>query len=180
MKIRSLLSLFRSVRIKKFDKGELLINQGSTEKEVFFIRKGLVRSYYTNKKLEDITFQLYPEYNALVNIHALLFDEPSKFIYEAYEPTKAYIISYEALMELTSKNSDLLEMNRRFIGRKALKQVFQRVESFVCQSPEERYEKYVRDYPNIINRAPDKYIANVLGITPVSLSRIRNRISTKK
>jgi DNA-directed RNA polymerase subunit F len=61
-----------------------------------------------------------------------------------------------------------------------MRQAFQRVESFVFLSPEERYQKYVEDHPNIINRAPDKYIANILGITPVSLSRIRSRIASKR
>lgn len=181
MNIISLLSLLRRVKIKSFKKGEILIKKGATKKEVFFIRKGLVRSYYINENnADEITFQLYPEYNAVVNIHPVLFQEPSKFIYEAYEPTKVYAIDYTNLMDMTSKNPDLLEINRTFIGKKALKIAFQRVESFVFLSPEERYEKYIKDYPNLINRAPDKYIANVLGITPVSLSRIRNRIASKK
>lgn len=180
MNIKSLLSLLRNVQIKTFNKGEVLIKQGSTNKEVFFVRKGLVRSYYINEKLDEITFQLYPEYNAVVNIHAILFEEHSKFIYEAYEPTKAYTIGYSSLMEMTSKNPNLLEINRRFICKRAMKQAFQRVESFVFLSPEERYEKYAQDYPSIVNRAPDKYIANVLGITPVSLSRIRSRIASRK
>jgi len=47
-------------------------------------------------------------------------------------------------------------------------------------SPEERCLKYVSDYPNLVNRVPDKYIANVFGITPVSLSRSRMRIAAKK
>ncbi|MBK8659738.1 MAG: hypothetical protein IPN22_12925 [Bacteroidetes bacterium] len=47
-------------------------------------------------------------------------------------------------------------------------------------SPEERYLKFIQKYPDLLNRVPNKYIANVLGITPVSLSRIRKRISTKK
>jgi hypothetical protein len=67
-----------------------------------------------------------------------------------------------------------------YIGKSIMKQAFQRVESFVFLSPEERYQKYIQDYPNVINRAPDKYIANVLGITAVSLSRIKGRIASKK
>ncbi len=64
--------------------------------------------------------------------------------------------------------------------QRGMKQAFQRVESFVLLSPEERYLKYMQDYPSVINRAPDKYIANVLGITPVSLSRIKGRITAKR
>jgi hypothetical protein len=44
-------------------------------------------------------------------------------------------------------------------------------------SPEERYIKFVRDKPDIINRVPGKYLATLLGITPISLSRIRRRMA---
>lgn len=182
MTIKSLLSLLRHVTIKSIDKGDILIAKGETKKDIFFIRKGLIRSYYTqeNETADELTFQLYPEYHVVTNIHTLLFEEPSKFTYQALEPSKVYVIDYDAFIEMTAKNPKLLEMNRAFLGKKAMKLAFQRVESFVFLSPEERYIKYVKDYPNVINRAPDKYIANVLGVTPVSLSRIRNRIASKK
>lgn len=180
MNLKSLLGLLRNVTIVSFEKGETLIEEGETKKEVFYIRKGLIRSYATDDMEDEITFQLYPEYHVVANLHALLFNEPSKFSYQALERTKTYSIDYDYFMEMTSKNPKLLEINRMYIGKRAMKQAFQRVEAFVFLSPEERYKRYVNDYPNVINRAPDKYIANVLGITPVSLSRIRKRIATKK
>ena len=181
MKIGSVIALVRNTTTKYFSKGEELIPAGVTGYEVFFVRKGFIRSYYYNEdKLEEITFQLYPEYSVVINLHGALFEEPSKFSYQAIEDTKVYKTDYTSLMDLTSKNPELLELNRKYIGKRAIKQAFQRVESFVFMSPEERYLKYINDYPNIVNRAPDKYIANVLGITPVSLSRIRSRIAAKK
>jgi len=146
-----------------------------------FIRRGLVRSFVMDiDKLEEITFQLYPENSIAINLHSILFDEPSKFTYKAIEDTKVYQIDYSSFLELSSKDRELLELNRKYIGKKAMKQAFQRVESFVFLTPEERYVKFVKDYPNLVNRTPDKYIANVLGITPVSLSRIRSRLTQKK
>ena len=180
MNIRNLLALLRNVTVESYEKGEILIQKGATKKVVFFIRKGLIRSYFKNEKGDEITFQLYPEYHVLGNVHSIFFGKPSKFTYQALEQTKVYAIDYVSFLEMTSKNSNLLEINRRYLGKRAMKQAFQRLESFVLLSPEERYLKYMNDYPNIINRAPDKYIANVLGITPVSLSRIRKRISSKK
>ncbi|MCI4668826.1 MAG: Crp/Fnr family transcriptional regulator [Bacteroidia bacterium] len=180
MKIVNLLSILRKVTIKSVPKGEILIHPGTSTKDIFFIRKGMVRSYYANGIEEEITFQLYPEFHMVVNIHAMLFDEPSQFYYQTLEPSKVYTIDYNSFMEMASKDPELFEMNHRFIGKKAMKLAFKRVESFVFLSPEERYQKYVKDYPNVINRAPDKYIANILGITPVSLSRIRKRLATKK
>jgi CRP-like cAMP-binding protein len=180
MNIRSWLKLLRNVSIRSIKKGEILIPEGATNKDVYFIRKGLIRSYASDDMEDEITFQLYPEYHAIINLHSLLFNEPSKFSYQALEDTKIYAVDYDSFIEMTSKNPKLLEINRLYLGRTAMKQAFQRVESFVFLSPEERYKKYVKDYPNVINRAPDKYIANVLGITPVSLSRIRKRIATKR
>ena len=66
------------------------------------------------------------------------------------------------------------------ILRKMIFKVKERLETFVLLNPEERYLKFIKDFPDLTNRVPDKYIANVLGITPVSLSRIRKRISSKK
>lgn len=180
MSLKSVLALLRNVTLTSIKKGEICIPKGYIKKDIFFIRKGLIRSYHTNEEGEEITFQLFPENHVFGNVHSLLFNEPSKFTFQALEHTKAYAVDYQSFIEITSKNPGLLDANRTFLGNRAMKQAFQRVESFVFLSPEERYLKYIKDYPNVINRAPDKYIANVLGITPVSLSRIRNRIATKK
>jgi CRP-like cAMP-binding protein len=180
MNIRSWLSLLRHVTIKSFDKGEIIIQKGATKKEIFFIRKGLIRTYFTNEKLEEITFNLFPEHHFFTNVHAVLLDEPSHFTYQALERTKVYSIDYDAYFRVVANNPNLLDLKKKYLGKRVLKQAFQRIESLVLLSPEERYKKYMQDYPNVIGRTPDKYIANVLGITPVSLSRIRNRIASKK
>lgn len=180
MNIKILLALLRNVSIKSFDKGEILIREDSTKKDVFFIKKGLVRSYVVDEDANEITFQIYAEYQVFTNVKAVLFNEPSKFNYQALERTKVYAIEYNVFLELTSQNAELLELNRSYFGKKITQRAFQRVESFVFLSPEERYQQFVKDNPKLIHRVPDKYIANVLGITPVSLSRIRSRISKKR
>lgn len=176
---KMLLSLFRHLTIKSVKKGELLIQKGSTEKRLFFIRKGLIRSYATNEKMEEVTFQLFAEHHIFGNVHAVVFGEPSRFDFQALEPTKVYTVEHEPFQKMLSKNPHLFDFHRTYLSKIVMKQAFGRVESFVFLSPEERYQKYLQDYPNIIDRAPDKYIAHVLGITPVSLSRIRNRIAKK-
>ena len=182
MKIGNLLSLIRNVKSQSFSKGEILIQKGSSRKELYFIRKGLVRSYSeaVTADEEEITFQLFPENYVLGNFHSIFLQEPSKFCYQALEQTHVYSVLYDSFMEAIDQNPTLVGFSRRFLGKRVVKQAFHRVESFVFLTPEERYKKYMKDYPNVINRAPDKYIANVLGITPTSLSRIRKRIATKK
>ncbi|MEL7124235.1 MAG: cyclic nucleotide-binding domain-containing protein, partial [Bacteroidota bacterium] len=113
MNYKSLLGLLRTVRIKSFEKGEFLIPEGCTKTEVFLIRKGLVRSYFVQKSGHEITFQLYPETYLLTNVHSLLFDEASKFTYEALEPTKAYVMDYANFIKVTSQNPNFSELSQR-------------------------------------------------------------------
>lgn len=179
MKVKNLLSLLRSVKITVVQKGEVIIADGSISKNIYFIRKGLLRSYLINENGSETTFQLYAESNFFSNTHAILFNEKSRFNYQALETSKLYAIDYESLLEITSRDPELLQLHRSFFGKRVIQQVFQRLESFTFLSPEERYEKFIKDNQNLIQRVPDKYIANVLGITPVSLSRIKNRIAKK-
>ena len=180
MNIKFLYKLLRNLSSKTFEKGEVIIIEGDKMNNVFYIRLGLVRSYLINDKGEEITFQLFAERQIFGNVHSILFNETSKFTFETLEKTKVYFTDLKTFQDLSTSNSDFLKIDKGIFGRQILKQAFQRIDSFVFLSPEKRYQQYLKDYPHIINRVPDKYIANVLGITPVSLSRIRKRISKKK
>ena len=180
MKLLSFLSVLRNSKSRTFEKGVTIIEEGSKENQVFFIRKGLVRCFFVNEKGDEITFQLFPEHRVVLNFHTLLFNKPSKFEFQTLERTRVYQIDEQYFQSALVKNPKLLESSRQFIFRKNLQQVYERVESFVLLSPEERYLRYCKEYPGVVNRAPDKYIASILGITPVSLSRIRKRITSKK
>lgn len=170
--------LLNAAKSGSFAKGEYLITEGSTNNEVFYIREGLVRCFHVNEKGEEITLALVVEHQLVASSDLILFQQPSRFYFEALENVSTFSINYDILQEIVSKNR-ALEANRKHILQKLIKSLHIRVESFVLYSPEKRYQKFILDNPTLINRVPDKYIANVLGITPVSLSRIRKRISQK-
>ncbi len=182
MKFKNLVVLIRNLQIRTFEKGEIIIPLRSERADLFYVRKGLIRSFREseNPDEEETTFQLFPEHHISGNLHAIFLDEPSKFSYQALERSKVYLIDFTTFNQEASKNPELGMFSRQFVGKRIVKQAFHRIESFVFLSPEERYIKYIKDNPNLINRAPDKYIASVLGITPTSLSRIRKRLASKK
>ncbi len=84
MNLKSLYLLLRNVKIKSFKKGEIIITQYSLDKSLFYIRKGIVRCYITSEKVDEVTFQLFAETNVFTNIHAVLFNEPSKFLLSSH------------------------------------------------------------------------------------------------
>lgn len=80
MKLKNLYKLIRNSKIKSFDKEDAIIAVNSKEKNIFFIRKGIVRSYIINEKGEEVTFQVYAETNIFTNVHSILFNEPSNLL----------------------------------------------------------------------------------------------------
>lgn len=95
------------------------------------------------------------------------------------EDTDLLEIDYDALQDLL-ENIPKLESTRKYFLMNMLAESMNRVESLILLSPEDRYRQLVEQKPNIINRVPNKYIATFLGITPVSLSRLRRRMATRR
>lgn len=173
------LSLLRAAGTERIKRRTTLIEQGSKSTKVYFLRKGLVRAYHIKDNGEEITFDLIPEHHLAANIDFIVSGLPSNLNFETFEDCEFYTLNYDVLESIVSNNPKL-EANRKFFLRKLLMQSKERIESFVLMNPEERYLKFLKDFPGLSNRVPDKYIAQVLGITPVSLSRIRGRIASRK
>jgi CRP-like cAMP-binding protein len=171
--------LIKSAKSKSFKKKDTIIKEGALKTDVYFLRSGLVRAYCINEKGDEITFGLIAENQILTNIDVVLFEQPSRFYYECLEDTKTFSIDFDTVQNII-ENNPKLERNRKFFARNAMKKMLQRLETFVLMNAEERYEDFIKNNPTLSNRVPDKYLANVLGITPVSLSRIRARIVNKK
>ena len=171
--------LLKTAKSTSFKKKEIIFEEGSKDTQIYFLREGLVRMYHIKENGEEITFSLIPENNVVANFDFIATEKPSPFYYETLENCSFFRIDYQVLDNIVSKNANL-EANRKYFLRKMIFKVKERLETFVLLNPEERYLKFIKDFPDLTNRVPDKYIANVLGITPISLSRIRKRISSKK
>ncbi len=131
------------------------------------------------KEGEEKTLFFFKEGMIAGSIESYLTQTPSELILEALEDTELLAISGEGLQELYdlsikfSKAGLLLTQHR-------LATLMKFFTSFVFDSPEARYQEFQKNHPDLIQRVPQHIIASFLGITPVSLSRIRKRISNPK
>jgi CRP-like cAMP-binding protein len=155
-----------------------LLEYGKVANHFYFINDGLLRLYGHNKG-EEKTLFFFKENMVAGSIESYLTHTPSELILEALEDTQLLVITGEGLEELYdtsikfSKAGLLLTQHRLA----ALMKFFT---SFVFDSPEARYQDFLKNHPDLIQRVPQHIIASFLGVTPVSLSRIRKRISNQK
>ena len=172
-------NFLQHTRIVKLNAGEIFLEQGSRKSNIYFVKQGLIRSFLVNEKGEEITNRLRCENQAMSCYEIDLLNEPSRFNLQALEPTELIVMDVKTMQQIVHGNPKL-EPGLRFFVNSSFVEALQALDDFMLLSPEQRYLKFVKKYPELLNRVPNKYIANVLGITPVSLSRIRKRITTKK
>lgn len=151
----------------------ILLNEGEISTHAHIIRKGCLREWF-NKDGKEITFQFFFEGQAVASIDSFLNNQPSLYTIESIEPSIIYSIGkdkFEEIYHLFPEFKDRFQelMYQRFRNYANL------FLSRIKDSPKERYEDLIQNHPQIIKRVPQHYIASYLGITPTSLSRIRNR-----
>ncbi|SDE33058.1 cAMP-binding domain of CRP or a regulatory subunit of cAMP-dependent protein kinases [Mucilaginibacter pineti] len=177
LSITDAIALFKLAQTKKLAAGDIYIHQNSNYQKVAFIKKGLIRMYQLKPSGDEVTLMLRWENKFIASHDSIILQQPSRFIYQALEDTVLMEIDYRKAQPLMENTPKLSALRNEFLLA-MLAESMHRVESFIMLSPEERYLQLVREKPDIVNRVPDKYLATLLGITPVSLSRIRKRIAT--
>jgi CRP-like cAMP-binding protein len=142
-----------------------------------FLVSGSVR-YYHIINGEDITSYFSFEQEFTSSYKSFLTRTPTITYIQALEETRLINISYDAFQQMLSNPILGHKMERfgRLVAEHYLCCYEDRVASFITQSPEERYLQLLQTGRDILQRMPQHYIAHFLGITPVSLSRIRKRI----
>jgi len=160
---------------REVPKGYKIVEYNEKTTEWYFLNKGCVRFYYIKDNGEEVTGFFFTENMFFTSIESFLSEQPSLQVFEALEPCELMVLNKNDLEELYNV---FPKMN--LFARKLLEERFinaQRVvASFILLKPEERYFRMFQSNPEILNRVPQHTLATYLGITAVSLSRIRNRI----
>ncbi|HYH15700.1 MAG TPA: Crp/Fnr family transcriptional regulator [Flavisolibacter sp.] len=164
-------ALLLNIQYKQFPKNHELLRIGQVSHYLYFIHTGLARIYYYFNEL-DVTTYFAMDNQFLGGIESLFTQQPSEKGIQLLEDSDVYFISYAAFEQLCLQHHVIERAGRKMaiyaflIGQK-------RIESLRFHDARQRYEALEKQYPGISNRAPLKYIASYLGITQVSLSRIR-------
>lgn len=167
-------SLFKE---KTYKKGDFFLADGQICKQVGFVNKGLMR-YYINHDGEEKTYAFSQENQYICNYESFIPQSPSSKIIQALEDSELLVISHSDLQLLYAN----VREGERF-GRIAIEMVFLQmlkdITSFYTETPELRYERFLKNHSDLQQRVSQYHIAAFVGVKPQSLSRIRKRIFAK-
>jgi CRP-like cAMP-binding protein len=171
------LALAPLLEVNNLKKKKNFAEPGKVCDKIGLVVQGAVR-YFHVKDGEEITGYFSFENELLSSIKSFLTRTPAINYIQALEDTQIVSLSYKAIQQAYDDNLIGHKMERfgRLMTEHHLICYDDRVASFITQTPEERYNKLLESGGEVMQRIPQHYIANFLGITPVSLSRIRRRI----
>jgi CRP-like cAMP-binding protein len=144
---------------------------GHTCKTIYFIDKGLARIYYYKDGI-DITESFAFEGDIIARVESLFSGKPSRKAIQVLEDTELVAINAVELFKLYDDFPGIERLFRKIFEAGYIETV-NRMETIQFHSAEERYLALLNEAPNVLMRVPLKYVASYLGITQVSLSRIR-------
>jgi CRP-like cAMP-binding protein len=154
----------KRIQVKK---GEILQTKGDLNSKVYQVEKGLLRSFSIDDNGKEHIFMFAPE-NWIIADSVPPSKEAELFI-DALEDSTIIQKEKEAIQDLDSE-----KMVRR------LEVLQNRIIMLMSAPAIERYEHFVKTYPDIIQRVPQKMIASYLGITPEALSTVKRMQRLKK
>ncbi len=151
-----------------------LLREGEVSHNLFFIRKGCLRIWFNNDG-KDITTQFFFENQAVSSFESFFGKQPSLFSIESIEPSSLVVLSRKGL-DTIFKQYPEVKFGFQDILIARMSNYANLFLSQIRDTPKQRYMNLMKENPGLIQRIPQHYIASYLGITPISLSRIRNKI----
>lgn len=168
-------NLIKIARVQDFKANECFIKAGEIPNKFAFNRRGLFRYYYLDDQGNEYTKGFFPENTIISSYSAMLQQRGSYFTIEALENSSVLVIDYRdwkrLLEEYPCWNSFLISLlEKGYITKES------RERELLLYDAETRYRIFLETYPQLDKRIKQHYIASFLGITPVSLSRIRKKM----
>lgn len=158
--------------LRKYQKGQMILQEGEVSKDFIYIAKGMTRQFYY-KNGKELTEHLAVEGNMVMCIESLFKEEPSYLQMEALENTWVYAIP-KAKLEVAALHNVNIQMLYRKILEESLIHSQVHADLVRFETSQDRYQKMCKLFPQVILRAPLTYIASYLQMTPETLSRVRS------
>ncbi len=170
-----LLKMDGAIKRRLVKKGQILLRSGDEHRVSFQVRKGLLRSYIIDEKGKEHVFMFAPEGWIVGDLESHIFETQADLFIDALEDSEVDEIDVVAFGKPEDMPHDaLVEQMQKLLRRVSVLQ--HRVIMLMSAPAVDRYREFVKTYPNITQRVPQRMVASYLGITPEALSKIRREL----
>ncbi|HSI75719.1 MAG TPA: Crp/Fnr family transcriptional regulator [Lunatimonas sp.] len=159
-----------------FKKGDVMVEKGHQANAYYCMEKGLARAYVVSHSGQEITTGFVVSGEIAIDVVSMFTRIPAVETIVCLCDCTCYKINFDDFQVLFHSIPGLSEWGRNWMS-KALFEHRKRSISMITESALDRYLDLIKNYPEILEKAPLKHIATYLGVTDSSLSRIRKEIA---
>lgn len=153
----------------------ILVNQGEVADSIYFILEGLCHACYLTEQGKQFSKEFYWEQDWMIGFEGLIRNQTSPYLVETLTASKLLCLPIASLHQWRDAAHPLyIKLLETQLMYKENKERF-----MLLHTPEERYEIFCLHFPQLQDRLSDYQIAAYLGITHISLSRIKTRLKEK-
>jgi CRP-like cAMP-binding protein len=160
------------IQVRHYPKNSFLISQNDSCTDIFFVRKGCIRSYVYDEDYNEVTLWFTFEGQVVISITSYVLELPSDVMVQALEDLEVVVITKEQLNKMYTLYPQTNPLVRSILEN-YLTHLAMRTVALQSTTAETRYYELLNEYPNIFQRISLRHIASFLGIKTETLSRIR-------
>jgi CRP/FNR family transcriptional regulator, anaerobic regulatory protein len=165
----SITNIGTTIHLKK---DEIIFRKGNKSNKEYFLENGIIRGFIIDDEGNEKSTSFF-EGGEFMSTHSLRSQKGvSMYNYQALCRTKLWVFDSKQLKDLLSETKKLSEIGK-VIKERELTRLMNRDDCLMQVKAVDKYQKFINFYPNLERQISQRYIASYLGITPVSLSRLK-------
>ncbi|RYZ91073.1 MAG: Crp/Fnr family transcriptional regulator [Proteobacteria bacterium] len=161
------------LKTRDLQKKEFLLKAGHISRHICFIEQGLLRCFYL-KEDHEVCSWFMKEGDVIISVESFYQQKASYESIQALEDCVLHYIDYNELQDIYRRFPEF-----NFVGRVLTERYYglseQRLYGIRMQRSQERYDYLMEHHPELVLRVPAKYLASYLGITEVTMSKVKAR-----
>ena len=172
-------ALFLSkTEVRQYKAKTILLHAGETSTYSYFVNSGLLRSFTINDNIVEHVMSFACEGWWIGDMYSLISQKPGNLFIEVLEDAEVVLLS-KANQDQLYHEIPKLERFFRILIENSLVAYQERLMDNLSLSAEERFDKFCKKYPTLIQQVPQKQIASFIGVTPEFFSKMKSRLLRK-
>ncbi len=156
--------------MQKISKDNIVFYEGDEPKHLYLLANGVIKLYKTSSSHKEIVLKYFHE-NELIGEVANFEDIPYPATAKAYSDVEILKIDFKKLKAIIFENPNLA-FNIQTSLIKKIKNLENIISTNLVLDSKERVAKYIHNYADTFFTTKNIEIAEILGVSPETLSRI--------
>lgn len=164
--------------LRKVKKGQFIVHEGAVERKQIFVIRGSLITFFIDLQGDQHVIQFGLEGWWISDLQSYLFAKPAIFNVQALEDGEVFEASYDSIQKLYAL-APPFERYHRIITQRGYASFQERMLQNLSMGAEDRYMAFLKKYPKLELRFPQKIIASYLGMTPEFFSKLKKKVTFK-